>query len=536
MSSLPARPYTFKPRGLYDALTGDGAPDGACSILTNFVHDMTTPFVWIARPGAVALTDFPSLPSPSNISVMLAIGTKVFGMIGTARFPGYDEPFCYDVSTRLFTSITGPSATNLPATQSMSGAWTPPTMDVVGSKIIVTHPGFSGSGSNFFGVIDISTPATPSWSAANTTTNALPAVPNAVKQFDNRAWFAVNNRAYYSDSLAPTTITNASQFLTLGSTSSNVIGFGGLQISQTQGGVLAGLAGFKDVGFWQILPDATVTYKLNGPFPPGTRAPRSIAQTPKGILYAADSGIYLIGLDGTPSAAPLPGVRSPIALATTPSRIAACYNDTVYRVGLQTTTNVLTGTIEYVEYWYDFEINEWTGPHKPLSSSMMVGANGTFIVASTLSPGVLYQSDAHGNSAPETTEFGQAMQVWLQSVILAQDDMMAVKTLIESQIDISFGSAANSLTAQWLSAAEGQAGTATVTAQVGTYWNQFNWNEANWSPAQYGLRTYNLDWDQPVVYKTGAFAIFGTLTQNLRIGPARFRTAVQNQMNTQNPP
>lgn len=536
MSTLPARPYTFKPRGLYDALTGDGAPDGACSILTNLVHDITTPFVWIGRPAAQTLTTFSGFTSPGQISAGIAIGTRIYGMIATARFPGYDEPFCYDVVSRLFISITGATATNLPATQSASGEWTPPTMAVVGSTIIISHPGYSGTGSNFVGVISIASPAVPTYTAANTTTNTLPSVPLAVKAFDNRIFFACDNKAYYSDSLAPTTITNSSQFLTIGASGASITGFGGLQISQTQGGVLAGLAAFKSIGFWQILPDATTTYKLNGPFTPGTRAGRSIAETPKGVLYMSDSGVYLIGLDGNPSSAPLPGVRSPFALAQTPSRVAAAFNDTVYRIALQTTTNVLTGSVEYVEYWYDYEINEWTGPHKPLSSSLLIGVNGTFAVASILAPGQLMQSDVHGSTSPGTTELGQGMQVWFQSVILAQDDAMATKTLVESQIDISFGPSANTLTAQMLSAAQGVVGNATVTAILGTYWNQFNWNQANWSNAQYGLNTYNVDWDAPVVYKTAAFALFGTLTPNLRIGPARFRTQVNMQMNTQNPP
>ena len=534
MSSLPARPYSFRARGLYDALTGDGAPDGACSILQNLVHDITTPYVWIGRPAAERLTAFPAFVSPGDVSVAIAIGNRVFGMIGAQRFANTDEPFCFDVSTMLFTGISGTLSTNLPATQPSTGAWTPPSMAVIGSKIVVTHPGFSGS--NYVGFIDIATITAPTWTAGNTSVQALPSVPLAVASYDNRAWYACSNRAYYSDSLAPENITGSTQFLTLGAQGSNVIGFGGLPISQTQGGVLAALLGFKGEGFWQIVPDVTVTYKPNGPFVPGTDAPRSIATTQKGVLYKGPGGIYLVGLDGVPSSTPLPGVRSPFALAQTPSRIAAAFNDTVYRVGLQTTTNVLTGALQYVEYWYDFEISEWCGPHTPLSSSVLVPVQDTFIVAAISSPGALYRSDVHGSGSPGVVELGQQMQVWVQSVLLGQDDVMAVKTLIESQVDISFGASASTLSVQFITAAEGLAGETTISAIVGTYWNQFNWNEANWSSAQVGLRTYDINWQAPVVYKTGAFALFGTLTPNLRIGPARFRTQVNAQMNTQNPP
>ena len=536
MSTLPARPYPFRPLGLYDALVSDGAPAGACSILQNLVHDITTPLVWIGRPAAELISNFANFNSPGDVSVMLAIGTRVFGMIGTQRFAGKDEPFCFDTATNLFSGILNISAAaQLPATQPSTGPWTPPTMAVVGSKIIVTHPGFAGTG-NFIGIIDIATITAPTWSAGNTTVQGLPSIPLAVAQFDNRAWYACANRAYYSDALAPDVITNATQFVTLGSTGSNVLAFSGLPISQTQGGVLAALLGFKDEGYWQILPDATVTYALNGPFKPGTRAPRSVVQTPTGVFYVTDAGVRVIGPDGTPSPAPLPGVRSPFASAREISRVAACYNDTVYRVGLQTITNPLSGQIQYCEYWYDFEVNQFTGPHIPLSSSIMVGVDNTFVVATIGQPGKLFRSDAHGNLIPSVLEFGQAMQVRLQSVLLSQDDNMSTKTLVESQIDVGFGSANSTLSAEWLSATDGAVGSATITAVVGTYWNQFNWNEADWSAAQYGLRTYNIDWDQPVVYKSGAFSLYGTLTPNLRIGPARFRTQLTNQQNTQNPP
>lgn len=536
MSTLPARPYAFRPRGLYDALVSDGAPDGACSVLQNLVHDITTPFVWIGRPAAEEIANFSNFVSPGDISVLLAIGPYIFGMIGTQRFAGRDEPFCFNSSTSLYTGILNvTAAADLPFTQPSTGAWTPPTMAVVGSKIVVTHPGFAGT-ANVIGLIDISTLTAPTWSAGNTSIQQLPGVPTAVAQFDNRAWYAVNNRTYYSDALAPDNITNATQFLTLGSTGSDVLGFSGLPISQTQGGVLAALLGFKSEGYWQIIPDATVTYKLNGPFKPGTRAPRSIVQTPVGVFYMTDSGIRVIGLDGTPARAPLKGVRSPFASAQQPSRVAACYNDTVYRIGLQTVTNPLSGQIQYVEYWYDFEIDEFTGPHFPLSSSCGVPVDDTFVVATISAPGKLFRSDVHGNLSPSTTELGQAMTMRLQSVLLSQDDNMSNKTLVESQIDIDFGASPSTLSIDWLSAAEGSAGEATITAVVGTYWNQFNWNQANWSAAQYGLRTYNIDWAAPVVYKSGAFAIYGALTPNLRIGPARFRTQLNQQMNTQNPP
>lgn len=532
-TTLRAVPVTFRPLGLYDALEGEGAPPGACAVLQNLVHDVTTPFMWSSRPAAVQLSNFPALLSPGVVSVMLAVGTRVYGMIATAQFPGYDVPFCYDTATSLFSTLSGVTSSNIPATQATSGPWTPPTMAVIGSKIVVTHPGFSGSGSNFFGVIDIATIASPTWTAANTTSNALPAVPTAVAQFNNRAYFAVNNKAYYTDSLAPTTITNSTQFLTLGSTGSDITGFGGLPIQQTQGGVLLALVGFKAEGFWQIAGDtATSNLTLNGPFTPGTRAPRTITQLPIGLGYMADSGIRIIGFDGTVQEAPLSGVRAPFQSCPVPSRACGSYSNTVYRVALQAITNPLLPVATFVEYWYDFEINQWSGPHT-FCSDAMVPMTGSFICASNRAPGRLFQSDVDPSSTSTVVELGATMPFRLQSTILPDDTGMSMKTIVESQIDISFGASSNSLTAQFLTAANGIAGTAMVDAVVGTYWNQFNWNQALWGSAEYGLRVYNIAWSAPVVYKTGAFALFGALSKGMRIGPVRFRVEELNYMNAQ---
>lgn len=534
-SSLPATPISFRALGLYDALEGESAPAGACFYLQNLVHDVTTPFVWNARPGAVRRTTFPAFTSPTVVSVAIAIGQLIFGMIASNSFAGFDAPFCYDNASGTFTSISGATVSNLPATQAFTGAWTPPSMAVVGNKIIVAHAGFSGSGSNFFGVIDITTIAAPTWTAANTSSNSLPNVPNAVFQFNNRAWFACKNLAYYSDSLAPTTLTSSSQFLTLGSGGSNITCFGGLPLQQTVGGILAALIGFKAEGFWQIAGDtATSNLTLNGPFTPGCTAPRTVYQVPIGLAFMADSGVRIIGFDGTVQAAPLPGVRSPFGKCVVPSRAAAAYSNTVYRISLQTIPNPLNAITAFVEYWYDFENLQWTGPHS-ICCDVIVPIPGTFIIASNRQQGALYQSDVDMVSTSLVTEFNQTLTFRYQTTMQPDDGGMAMKSIVESQIDIDFGSQSNTVTAQWLSAAEGVAGTANISAIVGTYWNQFNWNQANWSPSQYGLRTYNIDWDGPVVYKTGAFALYGALSKGLRLGPARFRVEELGYMNSQVP-
>lgn len=534
-SSLLASPISFRPLGLYDALEGESAPPGACAVLQNLVPDLTTPFLWDARPAAVTRTTFPGFTSPGVVSVAITIGDYIFGMIASNSFPGFDAPFCFNQASGTMVPVSGGSISNLPATQASTGPWTPPTMAVIGSKIIITHPGYSGAGSNFFGVIDISSLSSPSYSDANTATTALTSVPTAVAQFNNRAYFAVGNLAWYSDVLAPTTITTGTQFLTLGASASAIVGFCGLPIQQTQGGILAALIGFKEEGFWQIAGDiATSNLTLNGPFTPGTKAPRTIYQTPIGIFYMAGDGIRVIELSGSVREAPLPGVRAPFYGCLVPSRAAAAFSNSVYRIGLQTTPYALNAVPAFVEYWYDFRVNQWSGPHS-FCSDVLTPIPGSFIVANNRAPGQLFRSDVTMAGTSSVIELNNTLVFRLQSTILPDDMGMSMKSIVESQIDINFGAAQNMLTAQFLSASQGVAGNATVTSINGTYWNQFDWNQANWSAAQYGLRTYNIDWTTPVVYKTGAFSLFGALSAGLRIGPARFRVEELGYMNDQVP-
>ena len=114
------------------------------------------------------LTNFTGFTTPGVVSVMLTVGSRIYGMIGSGRNTGRDEPFCFDTSTNTFVSISGVTAGNSPLTPSTSGNWVPPTMALVGVKLIVTHPGYTG-GSNFFGWFDLTTPSTPVWNAGNVT-------------------------------------------------------------------------------------------------------------------------------------------------------------------------------------------------------------------------------------------------------------------------------------------------------------------------------------------------------------------------------
>ena len=161
-----AKPLRFSPAGLSDALAEEDAFPGACSVLTNLVPDPSTKNLWAVRPASTLETAFGSFNTPTGVSVFKVVGDYVFGLVSSAHYPGYDEPFCFDLTTGLFVTVTGVTSSNVPATQSTTGEWTPPTMDVVGTFVYVTHPGFDGV-TNFVGYFDIETLTAPTWTAGN---------------------------------------------------------------------------------------------------------------------------------------------------------------------------------------------------------------------------------------------------------------------------------------------------------------------------------------------------------------------------------
>lgn len=155
MARRNARPLTLRPKGLSDAIDGTNAFKGAMQQLANLVPSASTAQVFVPRSAAVELTDFTGFSTPAGITALLVIGTRAYGMISSAAFSGKDQPFCYDIPTNSFIAISGETSGTLPATQSTTGDWQPPHMEMIANRIIVTHPGFPGTAGVFFGWIDV---------------------------------------------------------------------------------------------------------------------------------------------------------------------------------------------------------------------------------------------------------------------------------------------------------------------------------------------------------------------------------------------
>lgn len=597
-SPLLGQPFNCYPRGLYDALDGTFAPDGACFALANLIPDVTTPRVWVPRPAATLLDT-----ASGNITAAIQVGTRIYGM---QSIGGVDKPYCYDLSTSAAVPISIPSALPAgayPTTQATTGAWTPPTMEVVGNRILITHPGYDGT-TYFFGWIDVSglvlvtigttaignaaitaigslagvqigdrisgvgIPAgsyvisidsatqvtinavatangagvavtfnggggasNPLYGAGNTNKNPLPGVPLAVKQLSNRAYYAYKQFAYYSDVLSPCVITNATQFLTLGdtvTTSGNYItGFGQLPLNnQIAGGVVGSLIAFKAInGYWQIKGDiATSDLTLDGPIGGvGCAAPRSIVQTPAGLFFMAADGIRVVDFNGTLQPVPVKAVRQPFVSATTPSRVCAAFNNGVYRVAGYFIYNPVGPNSAFVDYWFDFKLQEWSGPHNSgagdgMSWDTMVPYADYFVCASNEAAGKLFKSYTYTPVSPAYTENSNTYTIRLQTSQLPQGEGMSVKSVVEGTVDLGF---------------TGAAGPPNYAVSF------FNENVLIQGITVNGptsgntvLQPYSIAFSEPLVYAKSDCRVSATATGGQRIGAIRLRTEELGYVNT----
>jgi hypothetical protein len=461
------------------------------------------------------------------ISDYKVIGDVVYGMVAGGR--GLDLPFTFNLQTSILTLPTGVTSADVPASPPTSGAWTPPTMDLIGSKLIVTHPGFSGAGGVFFGWFDISTPSSPTWHAGNLTgLISFTTVPSAVAQFGNRAYFITNSPAQpsvvFSDVLNAINVTNANQALTFND-NQTLTALGGLALFNQLGGIIQSLMVFKgSTNIYQITGDAaTANLTVNTlNITTGTLAPWSIAPTPKGLAFMAPDGIRIIDFDARisdPIGMDGNGITSPFSLSVVPSRVSATCNGSVYRI---TTQNGAQSGTPTQEFWYDFSRQTWSGPH----TSTQVKAQpwrGTFIIAPTWQAGALFQSDPIQSLTSGFTENGTQLAWFWQTPLLPDTEEITNNAMTEATLDLAFaaGGAATIRVADQNSTV---IDTVMLTAPgTPTVWGGFTWGSAVWGGASTQLAPRQLQWHFPIVFARASLQATGLSAQAVRIGALHMR-------------
>ncbi|PRX32259.1 hypothetical protein B0G75_104280 [Paraburkholderia sp. BL18I3N2] len=524
MAIRNGKPVQFTPKGLCDAFDSSQAFPGACQLLTNLVFDQANPELVVSRPGVgAAATMFSSFTTPTFVSVFIVIGVVAYGMVSSGRNAGKDEPFAYNILTNTFITISGVTSANTPTSPATSGAWTPPTMAVVSTKILVTHPGFSGTGSNFFGVIDITNPAAPAWSSANLATNALTGVPTSVANFNNRAWFAVGNTLQFSDVLVPTTRTNASQSVTVGDTTP-IIAQSGLPIQTTSAGVIGALVVFKQSQIWQITGDpATSNLSENYiTLTTGCIAPRSIVQGPFGVFFAGQDAPYILNFLGT--LVPLssrPGTDFPADLqvpfqnTTEASRISASFSGNIYRVCVPT---LVRGQAQTNDYWYDIRRKRWTGPHSfPYDCAAQYG--NQFVISGAASGAALFVSSTIPNSNSTFNDAGTNLTSHLRSSTFPKTNHMAEVQVVESTIELSSSGLSTTYNITAYDDQNNTLGSTFVqTPPVGSLWGSFLWGAASWASSFSIPHVYSIPWTSALVFQKMAIDVAVTSAEGVQIG------------------
>jgi hypothetical protein len=529
MAIRNSQPYQSLPVGISDAVDQSSAFPGSCQILSNLVFDRNNRGAVVARPGVTTISSFPGFTLPTTISVMFTAGTLIYGLIGSARNPGFDEPFCFDTVANAFVTVSGITGANVPTTQATIGAWTPPTMDAMGIYILVTHPGFSGS--NRFGWFDVTNPAAPAWNAGNTTVNLLPNKPVWVHQFFGRAYFGIGNAIYFTDSLALTiSNTNFAGVLTIDDQSAST-GVAGLPLSQTSGAILQSLIVFKQSSIWQVSGDiavATNPLSLNQLMTNvGCVAPRTIQSTPMGVVFIANDGPRFIDLTGRVSYLQTrqgitPDIVAPFATATTPSRMVAAYSNSVYRVCLDGPNTMWDTSYTSQDYWYDFIFQRWTGPHS-FDYHCAVGVSNTFYVASNAVNGTLLNSAITASAATTYKDNGSDITCELVTGTI-EGTPMTMSAVAESTIELGGAGVGVVYYISMYDDQNNNLSPATIKLnEVSPLWGTVKWGQFVWRSTISNSQVFTIPWVNPVVFKKMVLSIRVMAAQNVSIKSAYFR-------------
>lgn len=529
MSIRKATPLTLSPSGVSDTLDSTNNFAGAMAALSNLIPDPSTKNLWQCRPAAAKLTSFGGFTSPGVISCLEVFGSIAYGMIASNRFPGHDEPFAYNLTNNTFIAISGVTSSNTPATQPSTGAWTPPSIALQGGNLLITHPGFNFGGGFAFGVLNITNLASVSWTAQNTTTNALPALPQWVSVFNGRAWFLVNPAtaipgAYFTDVLS-LNITNANQVITFDD-NEVLNAAGGLGLFNQLGGVVQSLIVFKNTAnVFQITGDAALSNLSRNSLnvATGTAAPNTVTPTPQGLAFLAPDGLRIIdfnarvsppiGVDGD-------GINVPFVYSVQPTRAQASSNQNVLRVSVQ---NGLAANSPNQDWWFDLSRRKWSGPHT-FPAAMISAWNNTFIIAPITAVASLWQSDVVQSLTSTFVENGQQLTWTYLTSMLPDPQQMSYFAMVETTLNLQLVSGQGAVSVQALDQNSSVLGSVIVApSAAGTIWGQFNWGQALWGGAQFALFPRALEWASPLVFRRLQLQASGNSIFGFKVGDTFLR-------------
>lgn len=523
---------TIVPKGLTDALDIAHAFPGAMSSLSNLIPDPGADGMWVCRPAALQATAFSPFSSPGFISALKVVGNVAYGLIATARNPGHDEPFIYNLVSGQFTAIGNVLPANTPVSPATSGAWVPPTVDIVGTKIIFTHPGFNFGAGFYIGWIDISNPIAPTWNAGNLTGLVqFTSLPTVVVQFSGRAYYVVSNSLVFSDAGNPTNCTLGTQVITLGLNLAITAAVGLPLTNQLQGGIIQSIMCFVGTTtIYQVTGDASSTTaplqinQLN--VSTGTYSQNSVCATPRGLCFASPEGLRFINYTAQisdPVGNNGKGVVKPIFNALVHSRVALAYAGDVIRVSLQ---NAGVASNPFQEYFMHLSLGRWSGPHT-FPASLIQGYGSSFIEAPVGVPGGLWQSNAAPGVFDTYVENGAQLQ-WSMTTPLMPPSGEAMAELALQEMTANM--ALNSGDIYFFSFINPQGVTISSVQLTGqgaaNLWGSIVWGTGYWGSTAPLYGPFQVMFNAPVVFKQAQFSMTGPSAQAVKVGSIDMRTEV----------
>ena len=406
------KPYKHTPSGVTGSLDTTQSFPGSMMNLVNLVPSIDTNGQWVGRPpatllpGSQILTDITAgITGKGIITAMIVYGRLAVGMAVSYNRSGQDEPFVYDLVQQKYIAIAGITFANTPLSflnpaltawynYISPGAVLPSiSMCGIGAKVIICHPGYNanagGSGTLLFGYIDFTLPNAPVYDSTNTTVNALPYQPQVVVNFNQRAYYFMNPpvstggipAVMASDVLQPLIATNGGYSITFGDNLPLTAG-GALPLTNQLGGVAQSLIVFKG---YQNVFQITGDFALNNVFvnslniATGTLSPLSVTPTPFGLTFLSPDGIRMITFAGQvtpPLGTQGKGVVVPFIKSANLGSIICASNGASLRVcGIDQNSNPF-------DYYYDFDLQQWHGPHT-FPASLGMGVYGSSYIFAT---------------------------------------------------------------------------------------------------------------------------------------------------------
>jgi len=421
------------------------------------------------------------------------------------------------------TYVTNVSGATVTLNQAADTTATATSINFSGGGTITLSANASASASNVSLTAAGGTFAAPLWGAGNTNTNPLSQVPIACAGFNGRAYFGLGPYLFYSDVLKPLQVSLASQALVIGDNTPITAITSVPLTSQLTGGIQQSLTVFKGAAaLTQITGDAATSNLAQNTIQGsvGTLAPNSTASTPYGTAFIAADGLRVLGLTGTlsePIGSQGSGVCVPFLNALYPSRMCADYAEDIYRVTVQ---NAAAPGEPTYEYWFNFQNQEWTGPHTCAMRMIAAYSNGAaFLGAPYQSNGVLWQSGVLPVASSVYVENGEQLTWTYQTSLLPDNREGSYNKVVQSSIALAILASDVLL----VSAVDDSGATLAAVNVSGfsgaaSYWGTGTWGSGVWGAASPYLRELPVLWPLPLIFRQASISVTGASNGGQQIG------------------